>query len=365
MDESPLASKDFLVESVLDHLETEELFACAEVNRLWQSVALSLLRRKLVSVSVCCAPDRERAVPVSALGSSHVCVDIFCSKFARYRNIARLAGLRPSLVFLAYHADLNEDKRAVGRLREFLPPDSVIVYFKLELVRTIYDTDDVIHEGIFGEFLFQAEEELPAETDEQMRQQPPDGAVLGRERWRRPRVEDAQTAPSLDVAAALPGPSTSAAHPQFPWARRHRLSSVVGGEGGAVFRNVLPGVLVFKSLRVTEANIEGNAVTSYFVEEATRRTVQITSAAVFGAMSSSQLDPFMRRLSDQFGSTGNTIAVVFPRNQDEALGELEAFERCFPSVPALANQATEFNVDGPYAPMGRLKLVLLLIKLLD
>ncbi|KAL3202483.1 hypothetical protein MRX96_042455 [Rhipicephalus microplus] len=147
MEESPFACKGFLVERVLDHLETEELFPCAEVNRLWQSVALSLLRRKLISVSVCCAPryppfmqdgallprrTRRRAVPVSALGSSHVCVDIFCSKFARYRNIARLAGLRPSLVFLSYHADLNEDKRTVVRLREFLPPDSVIVYFKLE-----------------------------------------------------------------------------------------------------------------------------------------------------------------------------------------------------------------------------------------
>ncbi|KAL1439406.1 hypothetical protein MTO96_010225 [Rhipicephalus appendiculatus] len=354
--ECPAAYKYFLVESVLDLLETEELFACAEVNRLWQSAALSLLRRKLVSVSVCCAPDSERA-------------------FARYRNIARLAGLRPSLVFLSYHADLNEDKRAVGRLRELLPPDSVIVYFKLELARTIYDADDVIHEGIFGEFLFRAEEELSAEDDEQPRQQPVDAAVPGpsslppgpssHEWWRRSRVDDSQPASPLDIEVALPGPSTSVAPPQYPWSRRHRQLSAVGGEGGAVFRNVLPGVLVFKSLRVTEANIEGNAATSYFVEEATGRTVQITSAAVFGAMSRSQLDPFMRRLSEQFGSTGNTIAVAFPRNQDEALGELEAFERCFPSVPALANQATEFNVDGPYAPMGRLKLILLLIKLLD
>nr|XP_037288886.1 uncharacterized protein LOC119181746 [Rhipicephalus microplus] len=306
MEESPFACKGFLVERVLDHLETEELFPCAEVNRLWQSVALSLLRRKLISVSVCCAPDSERAVPVSALGSSHVCADIFCSKFARYRNIARLAGLRPSLVFLSYHADLNEDKRTVVRLREFLSPDSVSVYFKLELARTIYD--DVIHEGIFGEFLFSADEERSSES---------------------------------------------------------ARTSAVGGDGGAVFRNVLPGVLVFKWLRVTEINIEGNAVTSHFVEEATGRTVQITSATVLGGMTRNQLDPFMRRLSEHFGSTGGTITVAFPRNQDEALGELEAFERCFPSVPALANQATEFNVDGPYAPMSRLKLVLLLIKLLD
>nr|XP_037288887.1 uncharacterized protein LOC119181747 [Rhipicephalus microplus] len=318
MEESPFAFKGFLVERVLDHLETEELLACAEVNRLWQSVALSLLRRKLISVSVRCAPDSERAVPVSALGSSHVCVDIFCSKFARYRNIARLAGLRPSLVFLSYHADLNEDKRILSSLLDFLPPDSVIVYCKLELARTMYD--DVLHEGIFGEFLFSADEERP---------------------------------------------STSAAPLQFPWAHGYRQASAVGGDGGAVFRNVLPGVLVFKSLRVTEANIEGNAVTSHFVKEATEKTVQITSATVFGGMSRSQLDPFIRRLSEQFGSTDGTIAMAFPRNQDEALGELEAFERCFPSVPALANQATEFNVDGPFAPMSRLKLVLLLIKLLD
>nr|XP_054920211.1 uncharacterized protein LOC129381407 [Dermacentor andersoni] len=111
MEESPFAARDFVVESVLDYLETEELFTCAEVNRLWQSIALSLLRRKLVSVSVCCTPDSERAALASALGSSHVCVDIFCSKFSRFRNIARMAGLRPSLVFLSHHVDLGEDKR--------------------------------------------------------------------------------------------------------------------------------------------------------------------------------------------------------------------------------------------------------------
>ncbi|KAH8034756.1 hypothetical protein HPB51_002170 [Rhipicephalus microplus] len=436
MEESPFAFKGFLVERVLDHLETEELLACAEVNRLWQSVALSLLRRKLISVSVRCAPvsrvafvcgtgllydtrnncrdhyipsysirgtravaltnvklndetgcvalpaiyarwratssqDSERAVPVSALGSSHVCVDIFCSKFARYRNIARLAGLRPSLVFLSYHADLNEDKRI--RLREFLPPDSVIVYCKLELARTMYD--DVLHEGIFGEFLFSADEERSSESGELPHLQLVDGAVPGplslpsgpsrHKAWWRPRIDGARTTPPLDIEAVLPSPSTSAAPLQFPWAHGYRQASAVGGDGGAVFRNVLPGVLVFKSLRVTEANIEGNAVTSHFVKEATEKTVQITSATVFGGMSRSQLDPFIRRLSEQFGSTDGTIAMAFPRNQDEALGELEAFERCFPSVPALANQATEFNVDGPFAPMSRLKLVLLLIKLLD
>lgn len=82
-------------------------------------------------------------------------------------------------------------------------------------------------------------------------------------------------------------------------------------------------------------------------------------------MHSARLMPFMRSLRDSFGTTANTIAVAFPRNQDEALPELEAFERCFPDVPALANQATEFNVDGQYAPLGRLKLILLLIKLLE
>lgn len=89
------------------------------------------------------------------------------------------------------------------------------------------------------------------------------------------------------------------------------------------------------------------------------------SAAIFSTMSSARLLPFMRGLRSGFGSTANTIAVAFPRNQDEALPELEAFERTFPLVPALANQATEFNVDGQFAPLGRLKLILLLIKLLE
>ncbi|XP_075527235.1 uncharacterized protein LOC142559537 [Dermacentor variabilis] len=375
MEESPFAARDFVVESVLDHLETEELFTCAEVNRLWQSVALSLLRRKLVSVSVCCTPDSERAALASALGSSHMCVDIFCSKFSRFRNIARMAGLRPSLVFLSHHADLSEDKRVVERLRDFLPSDSVIVYFKLELVPTVNDAEDATHEGIFGEFLFRVEDDVsakaPATTSEEADDQPwqqPDGAIPGpssstsgsnREWWRQ-RVQEAHSMSLSGLATDLPGPSNTVAP---LWPRRPRLAS--GGERGALFRNVLPGVLVFQALHVTAANLEGNAVTSFFTEEATGRTVQVTSAAVFSVMPSSQLEPLMRRLSEEFGSTDDAIAVVFPRNQDEVLDELEAFERHFPSVPALANQATEFNVDGQYAPMSRLKVILLLIKLLD
>ncbi|XP_065300368.1 uncharacterized protein [Dermacentor albipictus] len=295
-------------------------------------------------------------------------VDIFCSKFSRFRNIARMAGLRPSLVFLSHHADLGEDKRVVERLREFLPPDSVIVYFKLELVPTVNDTEEATHEGIFGEFLFRVEDDAsakaPATTSEEADDQPwqqPDGAIPGPSWWR-PRVQETQSVPPSGLATDLPGPSTAVA-PLCPWPRRPRLAP--GGERGALFRNVLPGVLVFQALHVTAANIEGNAVTSFFTEEATGRTMQVTSAAVFSVMPSSQLEPLMGRLSEELGSTDDAIAVVFPRNQDEVLGELEAFERDFPSVPALANQATEFNVDGQYAPMSRLKVILLLIKLLD
>ncbi|KAG0432703.1 hypothetical protein HPB47_020571 [Ixodes persulcatus] len=325
-----ILEKDFLVEKVLAYLDTEELFTCCEVNKLWQGVALSLLRKKLISVSVCCAPDSERVPAASSLDNLHVCVDIFCAKFCRYRNLARMAGMRPTLVFLSHHADLNEDKRdrlphapsVVESLRDLLPVDSVIIYFKLELIRPLDCTEDVTHEGIFGEFLF--------------------------------RADAAPEALRSDEAAR-----------QFP----------ASTDGGAVFHNVLPGVLMFQALHVTEAGLEGHAVTSYFTEASTKRTIQasapdesipaVTSAALFCTMHSARLLPFMRALRDSFGTTANTIAVAFPRNQDEALPELEAFERFFPDVPALANQATEFNVDGQYAPLGRLKLILLLIKLLE
>ncbi|KAL1420214.1 hypothetical protein MTO96_024436 [Rhipicephalus appendiculatus] len=325
MDVGHVATKDFVVESVLEYLDTEELFACAEVNRLWQSIALSLLRKKLISVSVCCITEAEQSLPESALGSDHKCVDIFCSKFSRFRNIARLAGLRPSLIFLSYHANLTEDQRAAECLRRLLPPDSVIIYFKLELVRAADEADDGTHEGIFGEFLFHAGEILPAPAT----------------------YEDPRDEKPSDSSA--PGPS----------------SPVQGGDNGAVFHNVLPGVLMFQALHVTEASLESDSMTSWFTEEATQRRVQVTSAAIFNTMPSDRLMPFMRSLSENFGSTSNTIAVAFPKNQEESRQELEAFERVFPGVPALANQATEFNVDGQYAPHGRLKLILLLIKLLD
>ncbi|KAH9367939.1 hypothetical protein HPB48_014569 [Haemaphysalis longicornis] len=92
----------------------------------------------------------------------------------------------------------------------------------------------------------------------------------------------------------------------------------------------------------------------------------VTSAAILSNLTSTRLQPLMLNLSNSFGPTTNTIAVAFPQNQDEAMPELEALESSFPMVPALlANQATEFNVDGQFAPISRIKLILLLIKLLD
>ncbi|KAH7944841.1 hypothetical protein HPB49_001230 [Dermacentor silvarum] len=437
VDVSDILGQDFVVESVFEYLGIEELFACAEVNRLWQSVALSLLRKKLISVSICCSPESEQPAQDPPLDRLHACVEILCSKFARYRNIARLAGMRPSLVFLSYHADLNEDRRVVDCVRELLPLDSVIVYFKLELIRVADDSDDSTHEGVFGEFLFHAEPAVqPAPTDDDQQQPPPlDSSVPGTEERRaagRSRKEDSSESvglqlrndiclstrsarvrtgkalwcespafaceafagfrvgpgtsilncnrhspssssgpsqaqrrrsgaepPPVPVAAAPAGGSLPALPAVWP---RPRIPSMARGSG-AVFRNVLPGVLVFQALHVIEGTLEADVANSRFTEEATGRIV--TSVAIFSAMQSSRLDPFMRSLGEGFGPTTDTIAVAFPRNQDEARLELEAFERTFPRVPALANQATEFNVDGQFAPIGRLKLILLLIKLLD
>ncbi|XP_054926442.1 uncharacterized protein [Dermacentor andersoni] len=177
---SDIFSDDF-VESVLDYLGTEELFACAEVNRLWQSVAMSLLRKRLICVSICCSPESEQPTPEPVLDRPHACAEILRSKFARYRNIARLAGMRPSLVFLSYHADLNEDGRVVDCVRELLPPNFVIAYFHLKPIRLADDSDDSAHGGIFGEVLFHAEPAVrPAPTDDELQQPPPlDRSVPG------------------------------------------------------------------------------------------------------------------------------------------------------------------------------------------
>lgn len=393
VDVDDIFGNDFVVESVLDCLSTEDLFSCAEVNRLWQAAALSRLRKRLISVSVCCSPDTEHLIEEPVPNRLHACVEILCSKFARYRNIARLAGMRPSLVFLSYHADLSEDPRVVNSVRQLLPADAVIVYFKLELVRTANDTDDNSHEGVFGEFLFHAEpaaRPVASDDDQQQPSPPPESLVSGQELGhpsesepmpprRAPRGPVATTAdagapvtaeqpaatnapavadaPDAAPAAAVP----PAALPPVLWPRpRHPPT----GRGcGAVFHNVLPGVLVFEALHVTEGTLEADVANSCFTEEYSGRVIKVMSVAIFNAMQSNRLDPFMRILGDSFGPTTDTIAVAFPRNQDEARLELDAFERRFPRVPALANQATEFNVDGQFAPIGRLKLILLLIKL--
>ncbi|KAK8771319.1 hypothetical protein V5799_025437 [Amblyomma americanum] len=348
MDVSSVVSQNFVVESVLNHLDTEDLFTCAEVSRLWQSVALSLLRRKLISVSVCCARDPEELHVMPPEPSMHSCVDIFCTKFARFRNIGRMAGMHPSLVFVSCHADLNEDKRVVECLRELLPPDCVVVYFKLELVRgPDSDSEEVSHEGIFGEFLFRPEalprvlSSLEDSDGSESQQQPPDAPTATRPSSPRlqGRPDDDET-PATSAAAApetAAGELVRAEAEPLVWPR---LPSV-GSNGGAVFHNVLPGVLMFQALHVTEASVEGNATTTRFMEEATRKIIQVTSAAMYSTMPSTSLQPFMRNLSDGFGPTTNTIAVAFPRNQDEARAELDAFERAFPNVPALANQATD------------------------
>ncbi|XP_077508591.1 uncharacterized protein LOC144119971 [Amblyomma americanum] len=146
-------AKNFAAESVFGLLDTQELFTC--VSRLWRSVVLPRLRRKLISVSVCRAQEPEdlHAMPPAPIVPS--CVDSLCPKFARFRNIPRMAGMHPSLVFISCHADLNEDKRVVGCPRELLPPDCVVVCCDLMVVHAPKrDTEEGSHEGIFGEFLF-------------------------------------------------------------------------------------------------------------------------------------------------------------------------------------------------------------------
>ncbi|KAH6941151.1 hypothetical protein HPB50_014450 [Hyalomma asiaticum] len=134
LERSPFTSKDFRMQGVLDHQDTDELFAWVEANMPWQAFSLSVLRRKLVSASVGCVPDSVRAMPAPALDSAHICVDAVCSKFCRCRNIARRVQLRPSMVFLSYHADLNEDKpgRSFARIRVHLSPQ--YYYFTINII---------------------------------------------------------------------------------------------------------------------------------------------------------------------------------------------------------------------------------------
>lgn len=313
---SSVLESDFIVESVLKYLDVEDLFSCCETNKLWQSVGLKLLRKKLVSVSVGCLSDTDQGTSSLELDKNHVCSATLRLKFSRYRNLARMAGLRPTLVFLSYHLDLSQNKSVVDSLRELLPADSVIIYFKLEVIRTQDGMEDRGHEGVVGEFIFRAD----------------NGPVTP------------EKAAAMVKRPLLPPPSP---------------------DGGAVFHNLHPGVLVFQALHVTDANFEGRAVTSYFTEAFTKRIIQVTSMAILCTMQRARLAHFMKRLRDNFESTSNTIAVAFPRDRDEAVPELEAFERAFPNVPVLANQATEFTVDGQFAPLNRLKLIFLLIKLLE
>ncbi|XP_064460200.1 uncharacterized protein LOC135370389 [Ornithodoros turicata] len=319
MDSVAVFEKDFVVESVLGFMDTEDIFNCCEVNHLWYAVGLSLLRKKLVSVPVCCASYTD---PMTSCSPScgHSCMDIFCKKFVRYRNIARMAGMRPTLVFLAYREDPVSDRRVVNALRGLLPADCVITYFKLELVRNPEGSSIVPHDGIIGEFIFRQD----------------NGP------W-------TPMSPALSYQYASPVDDDD---------------DTTSRSGGAVFRNVLPGVLMFQALHVTDITPVRHAITSYFTEAFTRRTIQVTSVVIFSNMPQERLFPFMRSLRNSLGATTNTIAVVFPRNDDEALPELEAFQRLFPKVPVLANQAT-FHVDGQYAPISRLKLILLIIKLLE
>ncbi|XP_064457065.1 uncharacterized protein LOC135367894 isoform X2 [Ornithodoros turicata] len=307
---------DFAVENILQFVDVEDLFACCEVSKAWQEAGLKMIRNKLVSVSVGCVADTDQGAAIPNDDERHICPEMLCSKFTRYRNIAGMAGLRPTLVFLSHDVDLSQNKSVVDSVRRLLPKDSVIVYFKLEVIRTQDGMEDKGHEGIVGEFVFRT-----------------DAGLLTPER-----------ASAIAKRPMIPPPSS---------------------EGGAVFHNLFPGVLVFQALHVTDANFEGRAVTSYFTESTTKRIIQVTSVAIPCTMQSTRLKLFMKRLRDNFGESCNTIAVAFPRDRDEAVPELEAFEVAFPTVPVLANQATEFTVDGQFAPLNRLKLIFLLIKLLE
>ncbi|XP_064460202.1 uncharacterized protein LOC135370390 isoform X2 [Ornithodoros turicata] len=225
-----ILQSDLIVENVLQFVDVEDLFSCCEVNKTWQETGLKMLRKRLVSVAVSCMTDTDQETTTPVDDVTHVCPETLCSRFTRYRNIARMAGLRPTLVFLSYYVDLSQNKSVVDSVRALLPSDSVIVYFKLEVVRTQDGMEDRGHEGIVGEFVFRT-----------------DAGLVTPEK-----------ASAIGMGRLVPPPSS---------------------DGGAVFHNVLPGVLVFQALHVTDANFEGRAVTSYFTESATRRLIQAAHPA--------------------------------------------------------------------------------------
>lgn len=112
----------------------------------------------------------------------------------------------------------------MSALGGLLPRDSVITYFKVELVQQPRSRDDAPHVDIIGIFVFRKES----------------ASHVPKEAAQRPAATD----------------------------------------GGAIFHNVLPGVLMYQGLHVTEEFLDAQPLISFFSDFATGRDIQVGDSDV-------------------------------------------------------------------------------------
>lgn len=116
-----IGSSDALIGLVLKYVPVRDLFACSQVNSVWERVCHSLLRDKLKWV-LCSSCGKD--------GDQVTCLRSFCNEVRTFCTIARAAGKKAALCFLLMSAFRDDERTVVQKVRQSIPLDCVILLFK-------------------------------------------------------------------------------------------------------------------------------------------------------------------------------------------------------------------------------------------
>ncbi|KAG0432396.1 hypothetical protein HPB47_020892 [Ixodes persulcatus] len=401
--------KEFLVNQVLDYVDTNDLFNCSEVNAVWNRASIRLLRKKLKYVSCFSLQNDE--------DSDNSYLQDFCLKLRRYRNIARNAGQTPSLNFLLYGSDCSDErydpdlglsqqngqrvshKSHAAPLMTALPLTSADVSVDYSPWKRTAECGEV------------RQLQLPAlsEKGEQpvhslhkngeaaalkvqgmiqcVRQILPVDCITIFFKSKTIKL-DHPSKRYAGLSGALlfevleeTGNSAARSKRDKSMFRRSEITSLgrvskflrrwVLGERGpsavSCFKNTGPGVMSFQS-RLNVPLDDAERMTTYYVEQLTGHKLQVTTTALLARMRRRSLESILS-LRDTFKSVENTMIVVFQNDPVDTF-VLQHIKCVFDDMPVISlsgemvGDMRSIASNGTTSPPDRRRVLVMLLRLL-
>lgn len=330
---------DSAIGAVLNYVSVRDLFACAKVNKAWERVAHTQLRKRL-SWIVCSYPGNARN-EISSLNA-------LCTEMKNFCTIAREAQKMPVLCFLVMSAFREDERTVIREVRRSLPTDSVVVLFKSLLQNA---TSEQTRYGLNACLIFD---------------------TLAEPTNMRPFYHWTSKIYNLGQVSARRGHLTTTEalnHVRELKEVGKFLTRLLTPEHAVLpddsFMNTAPGVFTFMSkIHVPYKN--GGLTRSYYMEDMTGHKLQVTTTALPATMKDSSAEALWN-LRDALEDGKGTMIVVFQRHPVDAI-LMESIRSTFSKFPILiARDAVEelpSTVGGAASvPPYRARATLMAIKL--